>query len=237
MNYVDIIIIAILFIGALVGYKRGLIPQLFSLIGFVLIVIGSFILKNPVAGFLYDKLPFFKLFGALKGVTIINILLYEVLAFIIVLSILLIIFKIIMKLSKVLEKVFAILLIYEVPSRLIGSLLGALENFIVVFIMLYIVSLPIFNFDALKQSKLREPILNKTPILNNYIDEFVDVSEELWSITEIYKKDYNANEFNLEALDILLKYDITTVESIDKLVEKDKIKINGIENILSKYRK
>ena len=103
--------------------------------------------------------------------------------------------------------------------------------------MLYIVSLPIFNFDALKQSKLREPILNKTPILNNYIDEFVDVSEELWSITEIYKKDYNANEFNLEALDILLKYDITTVESIDKLVEKDKIKINGIENILSKYRK
>ena len=236
MNVVDLVIIAILAIGALVGFKRGLFPQLISLVGFIFVVIGSFVLKNYISEILYDKLPFFSFGGVFKGVTIVNILLYEIIAFTVVMVVLLIVFKIVMKISKVFEKLFDIVLLFEVPSKIIGAILGILENYLVVFIVLYIATLPFFNIDLLKNSKLRENILEKTPVLSDYAESTVEVGEELWSITKKYQTAFDANAFNLEALDILLKYDITTVDSIDKLVEKDKIKINGIETVLSKYR-
>ena len=46
----------------------------------------------------------------------------------------------------------------------------------------------------------------------------------------------NAEEFNKEVLDLFLKYDVVKVSSIDKLVEKGKLQINNIEEILMKYR-
>ena len=42
--------------------------------------------------------------------------------------------------------------------------------------------------------------------------------------------------YNREALDILLKYEVITVDSTEKLIENEKIKIPGVESILAKYR-
>lgn len=236
MGVVDIIIIIILLLGAVVGFKRGLLPQAVSLVGFIAIVVGAFLLKNPVSEFLYEKLPFFPFAGVLKGVTIINILLYEIIAFALIMFILWIIYRIILGVSKIFEKVLKITIIFEIPSKILGAALGLAENFIIVFIILYVVSLPFFNIDLLKESKFREPILKNTPILNKYAKTTVEVGEELWGLTEKYQKGTNANAFNLEALDVFLKYNITTVKSVDKLIESDKLQIDGVENILAKYR-
>ena len=45
-----------------------------------------------------------------------------------------------------------------------------------------------------------------------------------------------AKEFNREALKVLLNYKVVTPESIDRLVERNKIQIDDIEGILSNYR-
>ena len=45
----DIIIIMILLFGALIGFKRGVIKQGVITIGMILILVLSFILKNPVS--------------------------------------------------------------------------------------------------------------------------------------------------------------------------------------------
>lgn len=236
MGIVDIVIIILLILGLIAGFKRGFLTQTVSLAGFIFIIVGAFLLKNPVSQVLYDKLPFFSFLGVLKGVTIINILLYEIIAFILLVVILWIIFKIIIILSRVLEKVLKFTIIYEIPSKLAGAVLGLIENYIAVFIILYIASLPFFNINALRESKFREPILDKTPILNEYTKSTVLVGEELWGLTEKYRTIDDANAFNLEALDVFLKYKIVTVESIDKLIEKNKLEIDGVETVLSRYR-
>ncbi len=237
MNFVDAIIVLLIFMGYFLGKKRGFLPQLVSLIGFFLIVIGAFILKNPVSQFLYEKLPFVNFMGVFKGVTILNIILYEVMAFSFVMALLYLIFKIILGISKLFNKMLEAVPIVEILNKIVGGILGIVENYLVVFIVLYILTLPFFNFDIINKSKLRTGILEHTPILSGMLDNTVVASNEIYDLKEKYSKEFNAKEFNLEALDVLLKYDITTVENIDKLVELKKLKIEDIESVLNKYRK
>ena len=63
MNIVDILIIIFILFGALLGFKRGFTRELLSLVGIFLILILSFILKNPISVFLYNNLPFFNFGG------------------------------------------------------------------------------------------------------------------------------------------------------------------------------
>ena len=87
MNIVDAIIILIILMGAVIGFKNGVIRQTVSLVGFLLVIILAFLLKNPLSLWMYEHLPFFNFWGILKGVTVINILLYEVIAFLILVAI------------------------------------------------------------------------------------------------------------------------------------------------------
>lgn len=237
MNFVDAIIVLLIFMGYFIGKKRGFLPQLVSLVGFFLIVVGSFILKNPVSQFLYEKLPFLNFMGVFKGVTILNIIFYEVIAFVIVMGLLYLVFRLVLSISKLFEKILEALPLIETLNKLIGGILGIIENYIVVFIVLYILTLPFFNFGVINDSKLRAGILEHTPVLSNMLNNTVVASNEIYSLKEKYSVEYDAKEFNLEALDVLLKYDITTVENIDKLVELKKLRIEDIESVLNKYRK
>lgn len=236
MNVVDVIIIVFLAIGALMGFRRGFTKQLLSLLGTVAVVILSFILKNPVSILLYENLPFFKFGGVFKGVTALNILIYEVLAFFLVLAVLLIVFKILLFISGVFEQLLAMTIVLGIPSKLLGAVLGVLENFIATFVVLYVLALPIFNIKELNDSKFKEPILKKTPILSTQVDKTLVVVEEFVGLKEKYQNTEDPDSFNLEALDLLLKYKITKLESIEKLIEKDKISIKNIETVLEKYR-
>ncbi len=236
MNIVDILIIVFLVFGALVGFRRGFTKQLVSSIGLIVIVILAFVLKNPLSALLYENLPFFKFGGIFKGVTALNILVYEVLAFFIVLSILMFIFKILLFVTSIFEKFLTMTIILGIPSKILGAILGVLENFILVFILLYILSLPIFNINGLNDSKLKSGILKKTPILSTQVDKSVKVIDEFIELKDKYESINDSNSFNLEALDLLLKHKITTVKSVEKLIEKDKIQINNIETVLQKYR-
>ena len=74
---VDLIIIVLVLLGAFVGAKRGFTRELVSVIGFLVCIVLAFLFKNPIAAFLYDHLPFFSFGGIFKGVTALNILLYE----------------------------------------------------------------------------------------------------------------------------------------------------------------
>ena len=51
----DIIIIMIILFGAIVGFKRGIIKQSVITVGMILVLILSFILKNPVSSIMYNS--------------------------------------------------------------------------------------------------------------------------------------------------------------------------------------
>lgn len=237
MNLVDIIVIVIIIFGGIVGYKRRFISELVHFCGFIVMLLAAFLFKNPVAALLYEHLPFINLPGILSGVSVLNILIYEILAFFIVFIALYLIFLLILKISHLIDNLFDENELFSTPSKLGGFVIGLVENYFVAFIVLYILTLPLFDLEMVRDSKLRTTILSKTPVLNLYVNSAVNVGKEFWEVAEKYKKVENHEELNLEALDLLLKYDATTVESIDILVEKNKIQINNIESVLMKYRK
>lgn len=237
MEIVDIIILIIILFGAVIGFKRGFTRSLVSALGFIIIAILAFFLKNPLSVLLYENLPFFKFGGILKGVTVLNIALYELLAFVIVLAILGIALKILMVATSVFEKLLKMTIILGIPSKIMGAVVGAVEAFVIVFIALYVISLPIFNISFVENSKWKNQILNNTPVLSAFSKKTMGVVNEFAGIKEKYEdNNKNAEEFNKEVLDLFLKYDVVKVSSIDKLVEKGKLQINNIEEILMKYR-
>lgn len=234
MNIVDIVILLFLVLGAVVGFKRGVFTELVSALSFIVSVVLAFLLKNPVSIFLYEHLPFFSFGGIFKGVTVINILLYEVIAFLIMLALFTGLFAIIKFVTKIFERILKLTIILSIPSKLLGIIVGIIHHYIIVFIVLYILSFPIFGFNILNESKLKKGILNNTPILSSITKETVKIYDEFETLKDKYKENISVNDFNNEALDLMLKYNVISVESTDKLIELGKIKVDN--NIINKYR-
>ncbi len=234
MSIADVIIILAILMGAVVGFKRGLTTQLVSTIGIILVIVLAFILKNPVSKFMYENLPFFDFGGLLKGLPVLNIFVYELIAFILVLSILAILLKLLLKVTKIFEFLLKLTVVLSIPSKIGGALVGMIENFIFVFIVLYILNLPIFDFSI--NSKYQDKILNNTPILSQMVDKSVKVIDEFSDLKEKYEKEDNSNEFNRETLELFLKYDVIDVDAVETLVKKDKLKIKNADEIIKKYK-
>ena len=236
MNIVDICILLLLGMGAVLGFKRGFTKSLATSVGFILVIILAFVFKNPVSEFMYQNFPFFNFWGIFKGVTVLNILLYEVIAFLIVLSILTVILKVVIFATSIFEKILNFTIILGIPSKILGMIVGIIEYYVITFVVLFVISLPIFHFDFIEGSNWRNPILNNTPILTNISKETIQVFNEFNGLTEKYKSSTNSKEFNKEALEVFLKYNVITPESVNKLVEKGKLDIEGVKIIIDKYR-
>ena len=100
MNIVDILIIVFILLGAFIGFRDGFTKALVNAVGVIVVVVIAYFLKNPLSELLMSFMPFFS-FG---GITSLNIVLYEVLAFILVFSVLMIILKIVAVTTGIFEK-------------------------------------------------------------------------------------------------------------------------------------
>lgn len=224
MNIVDIIILIILAFGALLGFKRGFTKQLVSLVGIFAIIILSFLFKNVVSVFLYNNLPFINFGGIFKDVTVINILVYEIIAFFIIFMILTLIFRILLKVTTIFEKILKWTIILGIPSKILGAILGIIQNYIYVFIVLYLLVIPTADFKLLDNSKVANTILNKTPILTSVCDKTLNVFNEVKSLAKEYENTNNVDEFNQKALNVMIDNEVITKENAQKLIDKGKIK-------------
>ena len=213
INVVDAIIILFLLTGAVLGFKRGAIQTLATLIGTILIIIIAYYLKNPLSVFLYTYLPFFKLGGIFNGITVINILIYEAIAFLIVLGILSVLLSVILKITGILSKIVDHSIILTLPSKLIGIAVGFLEAYVFLFVLLFIFSQFSFSSTVLKDSKYTNIILSKTPFTTGFKNSY-NAFNEIRNLG-----DNNSSNKDYEALNTLLKYDIITTDNAHKLVD------------------
>lgn len=233
----DIILILIILSSAFLGYKRGFTKELVSFLGFFVILVLAFLLKNPLSMLMYEHLPFFKFSWLVKGATSLNIFLYELISFFIVLSLLMIIFRILLFATSVFEKLLKMTVILGIPSKILGFVIGALEGLVWSFIIVYVVNLPFFNVPFIRDSKISDSLLNNTPILTTLTKETVKACDEIDLLIDEYNlKDQDIEEFDYKTIDVMLEYKIVKVESIEKLVEKDKLKIKDINKLLDKYK-
>lgn len=236
MNIVDILIIIFILLGAVVGFKQGFTKSLVSFVGIIIVTILAYFLKNPVSEFLMSFCPFFSFGGIIKGITVLNIAVYEVIAFLLVFAILMIVLRALLFATGILETILKFTIVLGIPSKILGAIVGVIKNYIIAFFVLYLLSMPNFvDVEFVKDSKFREPILRNTPLLSNAADSTLKVLDEFKGLSDKYVNTENSNEFNLETLDLFLKYDVVTVDTVKKLDESGKINIDGIENVINKY--
>ena len=223
MFLVDIIIVIFLALCFLLGFKRGVLTELLSLVGVIAIAVLSYFLKNPISVFLYKYLPFFKFDFILKGAVIFNILLYEIIAFLLVFSILFVLFQLLLNLTKVIDKILAMSIIFTLPSKILGGIIGIIKGSIILFIILCILSIPMMPFDVSK-SKIGSFMLDNTPLLKDVVKDKLVVFNEISDLTEKYKNEEKAKKFNQEALDLMIKYQVVSKENAEDLIKSGKLK-------------
>ena len=224
----DIIILGFLAYGAYVGFKRGIVRSIFGFVGIIISIVLAWYLKNPVSEFLYTTLPFF----SFKGSTaLLNIVIYELIAFCVIALALLAILKLIMIMTGLIDNILAITGVLGIFSKILGLIFGIIESYILVFVVLFILN-SFTNFNTfVEQSFIAKNILTSTPALTKLVKNESGALEEIADVKSKYEDD--SDEYNQHLLEVFLKYKVIKPDTAEKLVKKDKIKITNAEEIIS----
>ena len=225
MVLVDIIILIILVLGAIGGFKSGVIKKTTDFVGTLIIVVLAFYLKNYLSVIMYENLPFYNFGGFINEIEVINILFYEVLAFVIVFALLFLILRVLLMITGLIEKILKATIILSIPSKILGIFVGIIQMYVYVFIALIFVSLPVFNISYIKESKLANFMLDNTPILSSMSEDIIETYRNIYGVLD-NKENKTREEVNTEILMVLFDKEVITKESARKLVEKNKLHLS-----------
>ena len=230
MNIIDAIIILILLMGAVIGFKQGAIKKTVSFVGTFAIIIIAFIFKNDLSVLFYENLPFFDFWGAFKGIQVLNIILYEIIAFLVVFSLLFIVLRMLIVITGFAELLLKATIFLAIPSKILGIFVGLIEYYVYIFIALFVISLPIFNLVDLNESKFAGTILNNTPLLSGLADDTVEVYTEVYNIID-NRGNKSTEELNEEVLTFMLDKKAISYESAKSLIDQNKVFVKDKEFI------
>lgn len=233
VSIVDAFIIIFIILGGIVGFKQGAIKTGTRFIGLFVVIIISFILKDKLMILMYENLPFFNFFGVLKGIEAINILFYQLVSFLIIFAALMFLLKVLLVVTGLVEHLLKMTIFLSIPSKILGLFVGALEYYVYVFMVLFILSMPIFNLNIVKDSNLANNMLENTPILSNIVNDTVNVYSDVWNIIK-NEEGKDKTEINTLVLATLLDNKLISVESAKTLVSTNKITIKD-SSILDNY--
>lgn len=238
MNIIDVIVILLIAFCGYLGLKKGFIKSLVSFVGIFLVFIIAYFMKNPIADWLCINLPFFNFTGSLKGAVILNVIFYQIIAFIIMFSLLMTAYHVVVKLSGVVERLLKMSFLLAIPTKIGGVIVGVLEGVFISLIAIVILSLPVLKFDLIEKSAIRNYLYNISPVVGNITGSMNESVDEILSLKEKFENDDDKEEFNLSSLDIMLKHHAMKVSLAEKLVNGGKLNINPDKamEIVNKYK-
>lgn len=237
MNILDIVLLISFICFLISGFKRGVIKELVSLVGIILVFFFSFSLKGYIGNLLCYILPFFKFTGVIKGLTTINILFYQIIAFLIMYFLLIGIYHLCVRISKVIQKAVNMTIILILPSKILGAIVSLLKGYMIIYAILLLLMVPFGSQKVISNSVILNGMVYNTPLLSGYVDSFIKPVKETYDLGyKVTKKEITINDANLKSLDIMLKYKVVSKRTIEKLVEMKKLDdIEDIESVLSNY--
>ena len=229
---VDAIILIFLLLGAFNGFRKGLVKSVISFVGLIIAIVIAWYLKNPISEFMYTKLPFISFAGNLS---LFNIIVYELVAFLIILIVLLVVLRLITIATGLIDKIVGLVTGLGIISKILGLVFGLVESFVIAFIVMFL----LYNFTTLNtvmdDNSLTTKMLEYTPILSNMTkDEFKSL-EEISKLTDNYQE--GSKEYNQELFRILLKYDVIKVETAQSLIDSGKVKFDGAQEVVNELKK
>lgn len=232
MNIIDVIIWLLLIAGLVAGFRNGILKQATSLVGMLIVIFVAYTYKGILADFFYKYFPFFDF----AGIKSLNILLYETLSFVILTILLLFILRLILKLVGVVDQLVKLTLVLNLPSKLLGAVIGFVEMYVVVFFLIFIFIQPeLASSKLVQESKSAASILHETPMLSNYMEDKVEVFQDVYQISQDIVKE-KVDDANYEILDILLKNNVIKITTLEYIVKKDKLAVPQLVNLKEKYK-
>lgn len=232
MSIIDIIIIVILLAFAIIGFKRGVLQSLVSFIGFIIVIYLAYLLKNYLGDIFVLDLPFFDFKIGSTTSAVMNVIMYQTLAFAIMAIVFGLVYKFLLYLSGIVEKIFRLTIILGIPSKILGLIVGLLEGYIITYLVLFFIAQPYIKMDILDDSKYANTILTKTPVISNFASDTLDIVNEVKDTV----KNNDTNDFDLKLSELVLKHNVTSPEVMEKLVKIKKISISGIDQVINKYK-
>ena len=215
---IDILIILLIISGGCIGAARGFTKQAVTMVGFILVLVLSFLFKDMLANLLLNICPFFKF----KGLTSLNILLYESLSLLILVAIFSSLLNVLINLTSIFEKFLNATVVLGVASKLLGFVLGCIEYIAISFIVLTLLTIKIDISDA----KVSNYILNHTPGLSNVCNNTIKTINDINDLKEKYKDTENEQaQLNRDMLELMIKNKVISQEKADELVDKNKLKM------------
>lgn len=230
MNFVDIIIIVCLAVGALLGFKKGVIKTAVQLVGTIALIIVAYTFKDILANLLMSKLPFFNFGGVFTGISSINILFYELVSFVVIFILLYCVLNILISISGIIEKLLKITVILAIPSKILGAILGALEGLVFAFMLVFIMFQTNVTTKYVDDSYMGIILLERTPFIGQVMVKSTLAMEDIHELIKEFdgKNDkLSRDELNLQVLATLIHYNIVSKETAEQLIEDDKIQLEN----------
>lgn len=227
MNLIDVISILIILLFGVIGLKKGVIKTGVQLIGTCAVIVLAFVFKDYLASFLMDLLPFYNLGGIFEGITSLNILLYELIAFIVIYIVLYCLLSIIINLAGLVEKILEITVILAIPSKILGGILGLIEGLIMAFLVTFILLHIPQTETMVANSKFSIILLERTPIIGSLAASSTQALEQISEILEEMDENTDRENVNFQVLHTLVYYNIISKEDAQKLIDDGKIVFSG----------
>ena len=231
MELFNILFFIVIIAFGCLGFSRGLTKQIVIFVGTLLILFIAYEFKSIIGDFFMLNLPFIKFSW---GISSLNILFYQGLAFFIIVLLLEVVLKILIAITSLFEKILKYTIVLGIPSKLLGMLVGFFEGYLFAFLLAFIVTQPFYSgYFGIERTSLANGVVKHSPILSSFANNTVTVGNEIYAL----KDEEDKNKVELKVIDLCLDNNVTDVDMVDKLVEKKKLKIDNIESVVSKYRK
>ena len=165
---VDILIVLLLFAGAYLGYKRGLIMQLFYLGTIIIGYLVSMLFSSRLAYLFTGLIPIPDNVNGIYQNLNIPTAYYRVISFIVIFIVIRLIIQVLAFIFGLIRK----LPLIKTTDRFLGAILGFVEIYLIIFLILYVGTiLPTseWKITIFTNSTLPEYILENTPILSKQL--------------------------------------------------------------------
>ena len=223
MNLTDVVVILIILLFTFWGFKRGVIKSLVQLVGTCAVLVLAWVFKDTIANLLMKYLPFFDFGRIFTGITSMNIVIYELISFIVIYILLYCILSIIINISGLIEKILKLTVILAIPSKILGAILGLIEGVIMAFLVVFIMFHLPQTESTVAESKVAIVLLERTPIIGAMAVDTTLALEEINEILEEMREEEDRESVNIQVLHTLVKYSIISKEDAQNLIDEDKI--------------
>ena len=219
MNFIDITIIVALVFFAIVGFNNGVFKSLLNIIGFLITFYVAYLLKNTIANLLILNLPFMK-FGTLLGsVPSLNILLYQILSLILLVTFAELLFNVIVSVLGLGDKLLKLTVKFRLPAKILGIFSGVVEGYMIIFLCAFVLSQPFIGLRAIVDSKISHDMLRNTPLLSDWNRDFINVFDGLDELMA----DNNSKLNDVNVSQLLLNENMISKESFGRILELRKL--------------